>query len=96
VRDSDAAQAVRRGNGIKELIAQAPGSIFEIPTVAARLASYIGPVRHKIKLKLPCKAGNEHFVRVRIGAPKLMVEMQNEKPDTELRTQPGQQAQKRD
>jgi hypothetical protein len=89
VRDGDAAQAVRRGHGIEELIAQAPSSIFEIPTVAARLASYIGPVRHKIKIKLPRKPGNEHFVCIRIGAPKLMVEVQNEKPDSELRTQPG-------
>src|ERR1700686_464605 len=88
VRDGHAGEAVRSGNGSKKLIAQAPCGIFEIPAVAASLAAHIGPARHKIKPKIPRKPGNEHFIFVRVGAPELMVEMQNEEPDSELRAQP--------
>jgi hypothetical protein len=87
VRDGYPVQAARTCDGSKELVTQAPRAIFEIPTVAARLASHIGPVRYEIKPKFARKPGNELFVFVRVRTPKLVVEMQNEKPDSERRTQ---------
>ncbi len=71
------------------MVTQAPCGIFKIPSVAARLTSHIGPVRHEIKPQFARKPGNEHFVFVRVRAPKLVVEMQNEKLDSEPRTQVG-------
>src|ERR1700687_4180534 len=95
MRDGNAAEAMRSGNGSEELIAQAPSSIFQIPAVAARLAGHIGPVGHKIKPKFSRKPGGEQFVCVRVAAAKLMMKMQNKKPDTELRTQIGEEPQER-
>jgi dihydroxyacetone kinase DhaKLM complex PTS-EIIA-like component DhaM len=87
VCNGHAAEAARSCYGSKELIAQASRGIFQIPIVAARLASHVGPVRHKIKSKFSSKPANEQFVFVGLGAPKLMVKMQNEELDTEFRTQ---------
>ena len=84
MRDGHAAQATRSGGRSKKLITQTPRGVFEIPAVASRLAGHIGAVRNEFEAKLPRKPGNETFVFVRFRSAKLMVEMQDENPDSKL------------
>jgi hypothetical protein len=84
---------VRNGNGSKELMAQAPCGVFQIPPVTPRLACHIGAVPDTLKPEFLRKPGDEKFIFVGFSAAKLMVEMQNEKPDSELPPQIGQEAQ---
>ena len=93
VRDGHAVQAVRSSRGRKELVAQAPRGVFEIPAVTPRLACHIHAVPHTIKPEFLRKPGDEKLIFVRLGAAKLMMKMQNEKPDSELPPQFGQESQ---
>ncbi len=87
MRHGNTLEAVRTGGRRKKLIAQAPTGIFEVPSVAPRLAGDIGTIGRKIKSQFLRQPRDEQFVLVGVGAAKLVVKMQNRKLDPQFYAQ---------